>query len=186
MQSIAPSDPALWGFAGYDVARGSYRKSTQYQEIKEIILEGFQQRLQTVYPNAVGKVRLRELGSPASQERFTYTSNGAAFGLEPRLTQFGPFRPGVETPIRGLFHAGASTMWGPGTVGAMLSGVHAVSAITGRDLLQEFQQGTVIAQPSRLSSWGEGFDPLRASRSVLGQGRDEDDEWEKEEAVIEA
>ncbi|MGQ0621934.1 MAG: phytoene desaturase family protein [Panacagrimonas sp.] len=179
-QTIAPSDPRLWGFDGYDVDSGAYRRDARYREIKEIISEGLLRRVEQAFPGAAAKVRWSELGTPASQERFTHTSGGAAFGLESRISQFGHFRPGTRTVIKGLFLAGTSTAWGPGTAGAMMSGLHAASAITGRDLQSEIRAGTVIADRSRLSTWPEHFDPFAATR-MLGrrsgsQAAEEDDE----------
>lgn len=180
-QTITPSDPRLWGIDGHDVASGAYRRDSRYQEIKEIISNGLLQRIEQAYPGASAKVRWAELGTPASQERFTHTSHGTAFGIEPRISQFGPFRPGTRTVIKGLFLAGTSTAWGPGTVGSMLSGLHAASAITGRDLQAEMRAGLVLADRSRLTDWGSDFDPLAASRK---QGRNAS--ARKEEADEEA
>ncbi|MCV7315259.1 NAD(P)/FAD-dependent oxidoreductase [Mycolicibacillus parakoreensis] len=164
VQTIAPSDLRLWGADGADIAGGGYRQRAGYQEIKEIVTDGLRQRLEQVYPGAAGKVVWSELGTPATQERFTHTSAGNAFGLECRLSQFGPFRPGATTPIAGLFLAGTSTAWGPATEGAMLSGLHAASAITGRDLQSEIRSGAVLTDRARLSDWPADFDPLAASR----------------------
>jgi all-trans-retinol 13,14-reductase len=175
-QTLAPSNPRLWGFDGYDVKSGAYRRSGRYQEIKEIVMEGLLQRVEQAHPGARAKVRWSELGTPASQERFTHTSNGAAFGIEPRFSQVGPFRPGTQTVIKGLFLAGASTTWGPGTAGAMLSGLYAASAITGRDLTQEIRSGRVIADRSRLAPWAQDIDPLAASRKRgIGSAEQESD-----------
>ncbi|WP_022976054.1 phytoene desaturase family protein [Nevskia ramosa] len=186
-QTLAPADPRLWGFDGHDVARGAYRRDGRYQETKAIITDGLLQRVEQAYPGASAKLRWSELGSPASQERFTHTSGGAAFGLEPRLSQFGPFRPGVNTVIKGLFMAGTSTAWGPGTVGAMLSGMHAASAITGRDLQAEVRKGVVLADRSRLSVRKAGFDPLATTR-MLGRkatrSEHQDDEDEDSTASL--
>jgi len=168
-QTIVPADPRLWGFEGYDVAKGTYRRDARYQAIKEIISEGLLARIEQAYPGAAAKVRWNELGSPASQERFTHTSNGAAFGIEARVSQFGPFRPGTRTVIKGLFLAGASTAWGPGTEGAMLSGMHAASAVLGRDLQAEVSAGLVIADRSRLNTWPTDFDPYKATRMLGGK-----------------
>ncbi|MDF1639198.1 MULTISPECIES: phytoene desaturase family protein [Alcanivorax] len=179
-QTLAPSDPNLWGFNGYDVATGAYRRDSRYQEIKEIISAGLLDRIEQAYPGASAKVAWNEQGTPASQERFTYTSQGAAFGIEPRITQFGPFRPGVNTVIKGLFMAGASTTWGPGTAGAMLSGLYAASAITGRNLQEEIRSGKVLADPTRFSQWGPDFDPLTACR-LKGQKKQTRQEAEAEE-----
>ncbi|PTV48633.1 NAD(P)/FAD-dependent oxidoreductase [Acinetobacter oleivorans] len=168
VQTMAPSSPKLWGFDGYDIAKGTYRRNSQYAEIKEIITEGMLNRIERAYPGASAKVEWAELGTPASQERFTFTSDGAAMGLEPRISQFGPFRPKSKTKIKGLFVAGTSTVWGPGTAGSMLSGLHAASAITGRDLQAEIRSGAVLADNSRFSNWNKDFDAYKATR-MLGR-----------------
>ncbi|BBY56614.1 NAD(P)/FAD-dependent oxidoreductase [Mycobacterium koreense] len=166
VQTIAPADLRLWGADGADVASGDYRRRRRYQQVKEIVTDGLLQRIEQVYPGAAGKVVWSELGTPATQERFTHTSAGNAFGLQSRPSQYGPFRPGTTTPIAGLFLAGTSTAWGPGTEGAMLSGLHAASAITGRDLQSEIRAGAVLTDRTRLSDWPADFDPLAASRGL--------------------
>jgi len=164
VQTITPYDPTLWGFAGYDVASGEYRQDKAYREVKKIVIDGMLARIEQVYPGASSKVEWSELGSPASQERFVGNTGGAPFGLEGTATQSGPLRPGTRTSIDGLFLVGTNTAWGPGTEGAMISGVHAAGAILGRNLAAEIKAGGVIADRSRLSSWGAGFDPLNACR----------------------
>jgi all-trans-retinol 13,14-reductase len=171
VQTMAPADPLLWGVDGCDIDSGAYRQSARYGQIKDIIAEGMLQRLERAYPGASAKVRWAELGTPASQERFTHTSGGAAMGIEPRISQFGPFRPGTRTAIRGLFLAGTSTAWGPGTEGSMLSGLHAASAITGRNLQAEIRAGVVLADRSRFSVWGPDFDPYNATRMLSRRTR---------------
>lgn len=164
VQTITPADPRLWGFDGYDVESGEYRNTRRYNEIKKIVLDGMLERMEQAYPGASSRVRLAELGSPATQTRFVGNTAGAPFGLALRLDQAGPLRPGTETPVRGLFLAGTSTVWGPGTVGSMLSGAYAAAAITGRDLVGEIRRGQVIADPKRLSTWPGNFDSLAATR----------------------
>ncbi|OHV01446.1 phytoene desaturase family protein [Mycobacterium talmoniae] len=169
VQTIAPSNLRLWGADGIDgggIAGGDYRRRDSYREVKQIVTDGLLQRIEQVYPGAAGKVVWSELGTPATQERFTHTSGGNAFGLACRPSQYGPLRPGTTTPIAGLFLAGTSTAWGPGTEGAMLSGLHAASAITGRDLQSEILAGTVLTDRARLTDWPADFDPLTASRGL--------------------
>jgi ferredoxin--NADP+ reductase len=166
VQTIAPADPRVWGVEGADIPSGDYRRRGAYRQVKEIVTTGLLQRIEQVYPGAAGKVVWSELGTPATQERFTHTSAGSAFGLECRFSQSGPFRPRTTTPIGGLFLVGTSTAWGPGTVGSMLSGLHAASAITGRDLQSEIRGGAVLADRTGLTDWPTGFDPLAASRGL--------------------
>ena len=182
LQTLVPAAPASWGLHGSEVASGAYRRNGDYRELKAIVVDGMLDRMEQVYPGSRSRVRWTELGSPATHERYTGTTGGAAFGLESKLTQTGPFRPGTRTEIGGLFLAGASTRWGPGTEGSMTSGLQAAAAITGRDLVGEVRSGAVIADRERLSTWPEDFDPLMACKRLgrrplsAEQQRDEEDE----------
>jgi phytoene dehydrogenase-like protein len=163
VQTLAPSAPHMWGIGEQQISAGEYRDNATYRDIKDIITQGLLQRVEQVYPGASSKVRISELGTPATQERYTLSSGGASFGLESRSSQFGPFRPGTHTVIAGLYLAGCSTAWGPGTLGSMVSGVFAASAVVGRDLHAEIRAGKVIADRSKLTPWPTDFDPLKAS-----------------------
>ncbi|AMM29039.1 NAD(P)/FAD-dependent oxidoreductase [Acinetobacter pittii] len=171
VQTLAPFAPKLWGITEEQMLTGEYREHSNYQEIKEIVTDGLLQRVEQVYPEAKAKVKLRELGTPATQQRYTLSSGGAAYGLESRITQFGLFRPGTKTVIKGLYLAGCSTKTGAGTVGSMLSGVFAASEVVGRDLHAEVRAGKVIADKSLLSSWPVDFDPLKASIKMGRQSK---------------
>ena len=43
------------------------------------------------------------MATPATQARYTGATNGAAYGIEPNILQFGPLRPKAKTEIKGLF-----------------------------------------------------------------------------------
>ncbi|MGL6236444.1 MAG: phytoene desaturase family protein [Segniliparus sp.] len=171
VQTIAPYDPGLWGFDGYDVRSGEYRKDKTYLEVKKIVVDGMLQRMEQAYPGSSSNVRWCELATPATQERFVGNSGAAPFGLECLPRQIGLLRPGVRTPVRGLFLVGTNTAFGPGTEGAMISGQHAAGAVLGRDLASEVQAGAVIADPSRLASWAADFDPLDECRGRARSGQ---------------
>lgn len=173
-QTMAPSNPVTWGISHEAIVSGAYRTNARYREVKEIVLDGLLQRVDQAFPGAATKVRWSELATPATQERYTNTTGGNSYGLEPRISQFGPLRPRSRTAIPGLFLAGTSTAWGPGTEGSMLSGIHAAGAILGRDLAAEVRDGAVIADPGRLQPWADGFDPLESCRP----GRDADESEE--------
>lgn len=166
VQTIVPYSPSLWDYADDEVESGSYRANTRYREIKKIVLDGMLQRLEQSFPGASDNVEFAELGSPATQERFVGNSGGAPFGLRQSVTQLGPLRAGVNTPISGLYAVGTNSAYGPGTVGSMLSGVHAASRITGQDLVEKIRTGGVLSPPSLLSPWPNDFDPLTATRSL--------------------
>ena len=166
VQTITPADPRLWGFDGYDVASGGYSQDQHYRDVKKIIVDGMLERMEQAFPGSSSKVKLSELGSPATQTRFVNNTGGAPFGLQTKLSQAGPLRPGDTTPIPGLFTVGTSTAWGPGTVGSMISGVHAAGTIVGRDLLADIRGGRRIADGSALSAWDADFDPFDTTRAL--------------------
>ncbi|MCU4347714.1 NAD(P)/FAD-dependent oxidoreductase [Acinetobacter lactucae] len=184
VQTLAPFAPKLWGITEKQVLSGDYRDHASYQEIKEIVTDGLLQRVEQIYPGSAAKVKLRELGTPATQQRYTLSSGGAAYGIESRITQFGPFRPGTKTVIKGLYLAGCSTSTGAGTVGSMLSGMYAVGAILGRDLHAEVRAGKIFADKSLLSKWSSDFDPLKASIQMGRQSRKKDTSSVENEFVI--
>lgn len=160
VQTIVPSDPALWGFDNYDVSSGEYRTSARYQDIKKIVLDGMIDRMEQAYPGAAANIVFGELATPATQEFYTHSEQGTAFGLASTVMQGGPLREGPRGPVPGLFLAGSSTPFGPGTAGAMVSGLQAAAAIVGRPLLDEVRGGSVLADPTRIAAWPSDFDPL--------------------------
>jgi phytoene dehydrogenase-like protein len=164
VQTLVPYDPHLWGVDGYNIRTGEYRGDSTYREIKKIVIDGMIDRMEQAIPGAAARVQWSELATPASQERFVGNTGAAPFGLAMSPTQIGPFRPGVQSPITGLFLVGTSTSWGPGTEGSMISGQKAASAILQRDLQDEVQNGAVLTDTSQLTQWGPGFDPLAACR----------------------
>lgn len=173
VQTIVPPSPSLWGVGGYpisDIESGDYRESQPYREMKEAVMAGMRARLEQAYPGASSRIRFNELGTPATQTRYTAATAGNAFGLEPNAIQTGPLRPAVRTPIDGLFIAGTSTAYGPATEGSMISGLQAAAAITGRDLLAEIRAGGVIADRARLRAWDSEIDPLAVQRELRHSG----------------
>ncbi|MFE7720357.1 phytoene desaturase family protein [Nocardia rhizosphaerihabitans] len=167
VQAIVPHRPDLWGVQGYDIDGHAYRNDKTYNNVKSLLLDGMSQRMEMAFPGSSSDIKLVELGTPATQERFVGNTNGAPFGLDSSPTQTGALRPGATTPIRGLYLAGTNTAWGPATEGAMLSGRQAASAIIGVDLSAEVRNGAVLADRTKLSAWPDDFDPLRhASNGV--------------------
>jgi hypothetical protein len=128
--------------------------------MKERLTDVMLDRVERAFPGARAQVQWSEAATPATQTRYARNTGGAPFGLAVSPTQYGPTRPGSDTAILGLFLAGTSTRWGPGTTGAMLSGVHAAGAVLGRDLNTEIQNSAVFGDASRLEPLGPDWDPL--------------------------
>lgn len=164
-----PAARRLWSDLEDEPGARAYRRDPAYLELKARLGETLTERAESAIPALRGKVAWREVATPLTQERYTRSSSGACFGIEPSIRQFGPFRPGVRTEIEGLFLAGASTAWGPGVDGSMISGMHAAGAVLGRDLVREVRGGVVIADPSRLPERGPDWDPLMASKRLADQ-----------------
>ncbi|HSX65910.1 NAD(P)/FAD-dependent oxidoreductase [Nocardioides sp.] len=178
VMTLIPSNPRLWGIEGHDPERRDYRHEPVYRDLKERLTEAMLARIERVYPGASTQVAWSEAATPATQQRYVRNTNGAAFGLAVTPTQYGPTRPGVTTSIPGLLITGTSTRWGPGTTGAMLSGVHAAGAIVGRDLLEEVKGGAVFGEVARIPAHGQDWDPLAVARprTMLDTAVGSDDE----------
>ncbi|MEO6885497.1 MAG: NAD(P)/FAD-dependent oxidoreductase [Jatrophihabitantaceae bacterium] len=171
VQSTVPYRPQLWGVDGYDISGHEYRNDRTYNNVKAILTDAMAQRMENAFPGASSAIKLCELATPATQERYVGNSMGAPFGLDVTPDQTGPLRPGVKTPIRGLFLAGTSTSTGPATEGAMLSGRQAASAVLGRDLSAEVRDGAVLADHAKLPVRASQFDALHSASAGLGTRR---------------
>ena len=161
VMTLLPPSKKLWGVHDFE----NYRTEAEYLDTKEQLTECMINGLTEVLPQVKGKIVFKEAATPFTQERYTWSTQGAAYGIEPNVFQFGPFRPGTKTEIKGLYLTGASTAWGPSIAGGMISAIHAVSAILGRDLDAEVRSGKVIADKSKLTKIKDldAFDALRAS-----------------------
>ena len=165
MTAVPLASTRLWsGRGGRD-----YRHDPEYLELKEQLSATLLNRAESAIPALKGKVAWQEVSTPLTQERYTRSSDGASYGLEPNTRQFGPFRPGCRTEVEGLFLAGAALAWGPGIEGSMLSGMHAAAALMERDLVREVRAGKVIADPTRLSEPSLDWDPLIASKRLAAK-----------------
>ncbi|MFI5497232.1 phytoene desaturase family protein [Actinoplanes sp. NPDC051859] len=158
-----------------------YRRDADYLARKEKLTEQLIDRAATVIGGLRDHIVWQEASTPATQERFTLSTQGSCYGIEMAADQIGPRRPGPRTEIRGLWLTGASTIWGNGIVGAVSSGLGTAGAILRRPLSAEVRAGAVLADPAKLSPIGPNWDPLAASkpssplrrRSRTGSGRTE-------------
>ncbi|WP_410599004.1 phytoene desaturase family protein [Amycolatopsis sp. lyj-90] len=163
IMSAAPADYGFWGVDEGPYSGGKYRRRPGYTERKEQFTEAMLDRAAAVIPEFREHIVHVEAGSPITQERYTLSSDGVAYGIDLSWQQFGPLRPGVRTPVKGLFLAGASNSWGPGVEGAMASGVGAAGAVLGRDLAKQLRAGAVLADKASLPALPGDWDPLIAA-----------------------
>lgn len=164
-----PYNPRLWHIE--PGSESSYRRVPEYQQMKEDLTDILIKRAATVFPGFEDSIVYREASTPLTQERYTRSTEGSAYGIEFNTRQFGPLRPGVRTEIHGLFLVGSSTSWGPGTEAALLSGRWAASAITGRDLQREVSGGARFVNPSDLTPVETGWDALEFSKAIATHNR---------------
>jgi prolycopene isomerase len=115
--------------APFDARRGpEYRQLEEYKALKERLGDAMVRRAEAVFPGLSGKVAARKVGTPLTLERYTFNTGGAAFGWANIPQQCGAYRPGSETPFRGLYMAGHWTFPGGGIAGAVVSGRQAARA----------------------------------------------------------
>lgn len=166
LMTLAPADPAFWGVD--DGIRPwedrSYATGDRYLEVKDRLIERLIERATEIIPDLRDHIVWREAATPITQQRYTRSTGGTSYGIEPAVDQFGPFRPHARTEIKGLFLTGASTRWAHGIVGSMTGGVGTASAILRRNLLGEAYEGRVFGNPDRLPVHTSDWDPLFACR----------------------
>ena len=144
----------------------NYSKDSFYLDLKEQLTEIMIQRVEEIMPGIKQHIVWQEAATPLSHERYTLSTDATAYGLECNIRQYGPFRPKSKTLITGLYLAGTSTTWGPSIEGAFLSGLHAASAIFGRDMDKEIHSGQIYADVSLLQSQSDTWDPLKVSTKL--------------------
>jgi phytoene dehydrogenase-like protein len=132
--SVAPSAPAAWGVA--DTGNG-YRRSPAYREAKQRFADALLDVVAPVFPGLRDHIDLLEVSTPLTQTRYTGATDGSAYGIAATPAQFGPKRPGPDTPVAGLYLCGASCRAGHGIHGAARSGLEAAAKLLPRGLLRE-------------------------------------------------
>jgi all-trans-retinol 13,14-reductase len=160
VMTAAPADYRFWGIETGPYDGGKYRRGETYLRRKAEITEVLLDRAETVIPGVRDSIVWSELATPITQERYTLSTAGVAYGIDMSWFQFGPLRPGSRTPIKGLFTASASNGWGPGVEGAMASGVGAAGAVLGRNLGIEIRRGRTLGDSANLPTITTDWDPL--------------------------
>jgi len=126
--SLAPEGETLMivtTLVPFDVA--SWRKDKG--RFEDFLLVALEKR----WPGLRRGIKMIEVGTPRTMERYTRNSDGAIYGWDLSPKQIGPRRLRQRTPIEGLYLAGHWTQPGGGIYGVVTSGVQAAREILGHD-----------------------------------------------------
>lgn len=162
--TIAPAQHSSWYVGAGPVAGEHYSQYDGYQRVKERLTESVLDTASLVIEDLREHIVFCEASTPITQERFTWSTAGAVYGLEMTANQIGPFRPDVRSPIPGLYLAGAGTRYMHGIVSTINGGAGTAGAILGRNLIAEMKAGEVYGDPSLIPPDGEDWDPLAVSK----------------------
>jgi phytoene dehydrogenase-like protein len=122
---VAPMRHDFWGaLPGWPSA---VRYHARRQEIRDRLV-GLAER---VLPGLTDSIAFEDVATPVTDEGLMRCTGGTSYGIAMTPRQ-GPFtRPGPTGPVPGLFLAGASSRFGHGIGGTLMSGAAAAAAITG-------------------------------------------------------
>lgn len=162
LMTACPAGYPPWGLNAGPAAGKRYRRVAGYLDTKEKVTG----RLLDLAEDVIGPFRDHivhlETATPLTQERYTLSSGGSAYGLQ-SWGRTGR-RPDVRTEVEGLFVTGQSVVTGGGVVGAAASGAQCAAAILDRPVLAEVCAGAVLGNRALLPERDQDWDPLRVSR----------------------
>jgi prolycopene isomerase len=98
---------------------------------RKLISDAMISKLCEIFPQLQGHIVYKENSTPKTYERYTLNQCGAMIGWEYTQDQVGFKRPPVESPLKGLYHAGHWTRPGGGMYGAVISGRYAAQKVLG-------------------------------------------------------
>ena len=188
LMAVVPPHHEFWRVGEGPASGEKYSRNPEYRGVKDQFADALIDRAAELIPGLKEHIVWREASTPITQQRYTLATGGACYGLEHATDQVGVMRPGPrtqiaglcitgagrpgpKTEIAGLYLTGACLPWGPGVIGAMLSGVAAASAVLGRALAREINAGRVFADPARLPVRDPSWDPLLACRRLAVKPR---------------
>ena len=104
-------------FAHWSNDRSEY--AIQKENLTNILID----RLEEKFPGIKSHIKVTELGTPRTMERYTNNPNGAVYGYSQTIKQAGRYRLSTNTPIDNLFLVGAWVTPGGGYEGSISSGM---------------------------------------------------------------
>jgi len=105
--------------------------AANWREVKKSYKQWIIDAIGAVVPGLSSHLKLIDVGTPQTMQRYTRNSAGALYGWALSPSQIGPGRPSVDPPVPGLYLAGHWTQPGGGVYGVVTSGVLAARAILG-------------------------------------------------------
>jgi len=116
--------------ADYEPWRAALDRSEEtYREVKERWAERLLERAEVLIPGLKAGIKVREVATPLTMERYTLNYKGAIYGWAQTPGQSGLRRPQVKSPIPRLYQAGAWAFPGGGVAGVIPSGAFAARAL---------------------------------------------------------
>jgi phytoene dehydrogenase-like protein len=106
-----------------------YPRVTDWAAHKEAIETGVFEHLERLIPGFGGRVVVRLSATAKTSHRFTWNHRGAMLGWEMSPDQLGRDRPGVHSPIPGLYFTGHWTRPGGGITPVLVSAMQAAEAV---------------------------------------------------------
>ncbi len=103
-------------------------RGPEYGALKQAIADRMLAELERQIPGLVRDVAVREASTPLTNVDYVGAPEGGAYGPAATPGQWGLFRYGTDTPVRGLWLAGAGVHF-HGVAAALLSGKEAASAV---------------------------------------------------------
>ena len=100
-----------------------------YKEKKAKLTEILIDRVSELIPDIRERLEIVVVATPKTHERYTLNPNGAVSGYSQTSTAHTIFRPRPDTPVEGLYLAGAWTTFGPGYIPSMLGGANTARMI---------------------------------------------------------
>ncbi len=163
IMAVVPREYSVWNVERGPAEGGRYHRDPDYRARKNELMEKLIEVADRAIPGIADHIDWQEAATPVSQERFTRSTGGTAYGIELSLDQAGPLRMGPKTEISGLYLCGASTPSGPGVASVIRSGVVAAGSVLDRNLLSEVLAGNVIGDRDALPPLREDWDAWKES-----------------------
>ncbi|MCF7908531.1 MAG: NAD(P)/FAD-dependent oxidoreductase [Candidatus Omnitrophica bacterium] len=111
---------SIVSLAGYDFWQNLSKQ--EYAVKKKKLADILIKRAEDFIPGLSGRIKLINIATPITMERYTGNSAGAIYGWSQTMDQYGSKRMRQNTPIDNLFLVGAWTRPAGGVSGAMQSG----------------------------------------------------------------